>query len=435
MKKKIKIILKILLIPTITILYFQNRFSYRRFQLRLDLIDYNKRHQLFNLTKNEPKYILFTKTHKTGSSTIQNILMRYALQHDKKLLWSKFTSPANNQRQLTSLHYPEHFKTNMALNQPGTVDLSCLHMYPKYPKQIYQMFPEDHNHNNNLFHFTILREPYSAYKSMFFYYKNENGNPCFSQNNFKDLRDLIENYEKCTRDIPGKTFPFFGNAAAFDLGYLATYSDEQDLVKRIPLILNELDQKLNLVLMLERYWESMILLKYALKLRTDEVVAFKLNSVLPPRSGTININKNEEAFYKNVLYNKILPVDSAIYNHFYQKFDEKIDLFKKIYGKEKLQQEIDELKAATDHFYNNICKAKELKPKNIDGSFDLKTQNIPREYVPWHPKNVGVKTILIGIDEGDVNFEDCTLKTLPEAELARRVFGEQVRRGLVETED
>ena len=103
-------------IPAITILYFQNRFGQKiRFQLRLDLIDFEKRHQLFNLTKNEPKYILFTKTHKTGSSTIQNILMRYALQHDKKLLWSKFISPANNQRQLTSLHYPEHFKTNMAL--------------------------------------------------------------------------------------------------------------------------------------------------------------------------------------------------------------------------------------------------------------------------------------------------------------------------------
>lgn len=111
-------------------------------------------------TKYDLPPILFIKTHKTGSSTVQNILYRLALKHDLSVAFPA-GSLANN------FFWPNKFKTDYLQNDLRTVDIFCNHAV--YSDDILKSFPR----KRKVFKFTILREPSSLFKSTFNYFKTK----------------------------------------------------------------------------------------------------------------------------------------------------------------------------------------------------------------------------------------------------------------------
>ena len=113
--------------------------------------------------------ILFIKTHKTGSSTVQNILYRLALKHDLSVAFPAGTM-ANN------FYWPNPFKTDYLQNDIRSVDIFANHAV--FSKEILKCFPRKHkipdsSNKGNVFMFTILREPSSLFKSTFNYFKTK----------------------------------------------------------------------------------------------------------------------------------------------------------------------------------------------------------------------------------------------------------------------
>ena len=69
--------------------------------------------------------------------------------------------------------------------------------------------------------------------------------------------------------------PLCDNHAAFDLGY--KYNNTRD--DYIENMVKEVDKNFDLVMMMDRWYESMIFLKEDLNLSFDEVVTFNINAV------------------------------------------------------------------------------------------------------------------------------------------------------------
>ena len=91
--------------------------------------------------------IIFHKTHKTGSSSIQNIMYRLGLKHRMPILWGKHGG--------TGIGYPASFNTRMVINKEKTARISTNHM--RNSDELLKMFDE----RRGMFQFTILRHPYS----------------------------------------------------------------------------------------------------------------------------------------------------------------------------------------------------------------------------------------------------------------------------------
>ena len=77
--------------------------------------------------------IIFVKTHKTASSTLQNILFRYGTKHQLT-----FAMPANNGNRFS---YPGVFKANMvkAISKPINIIANHLRASPDLKKGTYRL--------------------------------------------------------------------------------------------------------------------------------------------------------------------------------------------------------------------------------------------------------------------------------------------------------
>ena len=355
-------------------------------------------------------YILFYKTHKTGSSSVQNVLMRLALKYKSPILWAKGDG--------TGIGYPRKFTFDMVRNAPHSVKMHCNHVNPS--EKLIEMFPEQKDmkkDNKKLFQFTIMREPLGLMKSAYNYFESTGASPCLGKSG--TLKNYLDNFSKFSAI---KSYhPFCKNAVAFDLGYRNDVTD----LKSIKNIINELDQKLDLVLILEYYWESMILMKEALGLTLEDVVSFKLNRAVS-RPSKINISEEEEPKYRK-LVQEYIKVDSMLYDHFKLKFEKKMDAL----GLDYINHQVEQLKDITNKKFNQ-CGVYEVIPASQYGGF-LPSQNLPANKIPWHPPNVKITSLLLNMKKEDDEelYEDCLKRTLPELKMGKFTRESQYADGLI----
>ena len=326
------------------------------------------------------------------------------------IIWS------SNDHESTSLDYPARFEESLSLNNRYTVEMSCNHL--GYSDKLLKMFPKDYRKNHNLFQFTIIREPLEMINSIYHYYKHFADYRCFQNSN--NFSDFLINYDSYIADI-GVGFPLCKNGVAYDLGY----RDDED--EAIFEMINDLDRKMDLVLILEYYWESMVLLKYALDLSTSDVIAFKLNRAVVNENAILKNERPTELQKYQKLVHKNFPADTAIYNFFRKRFLSKIQTF----GMDKMKVEVDILKQATRNEYEK-CQVFEVIPLGKNGDF-LPEQKVPENKIPWHPPNVRISSLLFNFSRSDdPNFyENCLYKTLPELKMGALVKKYQLEEGIV----
>lgn len=197
---------------------------------------------------------------------------------------------------------------------------------------------------------------------------------------------------------------------------------------KISRILVELDQKLDLVLILEKYDESIILLKEALNLSFEEVINFKLNSAITNHK-KVNLDSQSkwaQNKFINLASQNIYWLDTKIYDYFYKLFMRKLYN----YGEEKMQNQVGILK---DHIriMTEICGVTEVQPELESGDFSM-FQKIPAEKIPYHNPFIKISTLLTnrekieyystkyGYDPKVLN-EICKMMTLPELKMAEYV--------------
>ncbi|NXX39428.1 G3ST2 sulfotransferase, partial [Tricholaema leucomelas] len=203
--------------------------------------------------------VMFLKTHKTASSTILNVMFRFAEKYNLTI-----ALPAGH---LHHLGYPKTFLTDFVEDFKTigqNYNIMCNHLRFNLA-EVQKVMPA------NTFYFSILRNPIPLLESSYVYYKDTV--PAFRSS--KDVNEYLVSPMKYYHWMDSKENMYARNIMWFDFGY---NNNARGSKRYIQAVLDEIEQNFHLVLIAEYFDESMILLKHALCWDLDDVVYFKLNS-------------------------------------------------------------------------------------------------------------------------------------------------------------
>lgn len=272
----------------------------------------------------EPRnHVMFLKTHKCASSTVQNIFLRYAYKRNLTL-----ALPATG----NYLGNPTYFHAAMIpralLPKSKLVDVFAIHTRLNY-QQLSKVLHRD------VKWVTIVREPTALYESLYNFYQMKSYYG-FGLANFKNLG--VERLEKLRRfaDKLGR------NQMMFDFGYRPD-ADVQEVRKA----LDDLDKIFDLVMIAEFMDESLVLLRHLLCWSEEDMVVFTKNARREKFKPSIDVHT------KQVL-RTINSADGILYSHFLSRHIQKVLEF----GVEKMAREVSALRDLREK-YRQRCVSRE----------------------------------------------------------------------------
>eukprot|EP00111_Clytia_hemisphaerica_P007003 TCONS_00020303-protein len=281
--------------------------------------------------------IIFLKTHKTGSSTLTNILNRYADINNLRMLipsgkqnrfdWpNKFTPFSADVRLLG----PET-KANMLVNHARFSKESMQQMISKPTKFI-----------------TILRNPVTQFDSLFHY---EGFDKLLSiQRKYRAMDIFLSSpkhyYQRLLRkrETP-EALPLLRNSMLYDLGF--TFHERprgDDSDARVGKAIQEIDETFDMVLLMDYFDESLVLLMNELCWGFEDIIYMKHNV----RAKRKNVSTKTADRIR-----KWNSADWELYKHFNKTFWNKIQK----YGSAKFAKDLREFRERNNELVKN-CQIK-----------------------------------------------------------------------------
>ncbi|MBN3305793.1 G3ST3 sulfotransferase, partial [Amia calva] len=342
-------------------------------------------------------HIVFLKTHKTGGSTVQNLLFRLAEKEGLTFAFPYFTY---------QFGYPQRFREEFVDELPpgaSQFDILCSHMRLDLP-QLRRMMPADS------IYLTILRDPVSTFESVFSYYASMV--PAFTlvQNRASDSpggpdqRQLLAAFLASPESYYDPADPSNGlarNPMTFDLGlgpreWNASWAGE----------LAKLAEAFHLVMIAKHFDESLVLLKELLQLDYQDLVYVELNA----RPGPDRAQPDEELRARVRSWNAL---DVLLYEHFSRLFWEKA----RRYGLRRLAEGVRELRALARRTRRRCLQREGVPPGELE---DLLR--------PWQPNSATI----LGYDlRGNLSAQEqgsCLRLVLPELQYHSYLYFQQYGR-------
>ena len=236
----------------------------------------------------EVRHIGFLKVHKAGSTTIQNMLFRFGLKRNLS-----FVIPRSG----------NHFSVSSTLpvKQAGHYDILAIHTtFNK--RQFDQMLPLDK------VNIGIVREPLDRMISAAYYYRGLKHLRAIPEHHY--IQELVNDPEKYDRE----DFSVTKNAMGRDFGFEAN-TREYDIDKILKKLIF-LDKEFELVLVLERFDESLVLLKRYLGWQIADIVYIPSNTRSYPET---YLTEEQKLKHKHTCF-----LDYAIYDFFSKIFNYKV---------------------------------------------------------------------------------------------------------------
>jgi len=296
----------------------------------------------FNGTSRVPKCekvkkVAYLKTHKCASTTVQNILLRHALANNLNVVL-----PASGNYLGRGRKYQRAMISNTAWEMAGLeYDIFCLHT----------MWNQDEVNKtlgDGTVYITMLRDPVDVFESLW---------------NYSGMRSFYHmDLEKFAISpkiglLARRAFGLLGrNQMLYDMGLSDRAMDMPDVVERK---IEKADQDFDLVLIAERFQESMILMKEELCWDISDVVNLKLNARQDQRKSNLSAEARKAL-------EEYLQEDYKLYNYFKTKFDEKLAAF----DSTKIEKELKLLNEENKKIKEK-CDLQEVKNENLAGEKKL----------------------------------------------------------------
>ncbi|XP_041880582.1 galactose-3-O-sulfotransferase 2 isoform X2 [Corvus kubaryi] len=279
--------------------------------------------------------VMFLKTHKTASSTVLNIMFRFAERYNLTV-----ALPAD---QLFHLGYPRTFLAHFvegfeAIGQNYNIMCNHLRFNPLEVKKVMAA---------NTFYFSILRNPIPLLESSYIYYKNNV--PAFRSS--KNVNEFLASPTKYYHPADYRESIYARNIMWFDFGY---DNNAEDDAKYTQAVLEEIEQNFHLILIADYFDESMILLKHALCWDLDDVIYFKLNSRSQDTVQTLTPESEEQI-------KAWCSLDWKLYLHFNQSFWRRIE---ETIGLEVLEKEVGHLRTRQKELMETCLSEQEAVRKD-----------------------------------------------------------------------
>ncbi|XP_067833057.1 galactosylceramide sulfotransferase-like [Heptranchias perlo] len=290
--------------------------------------------------------LMFLKIHKTGSSTLLNVLLRYGEKHQLRFA---FPDGGND------FNYPAPFQlTHVSGYRPG----SCYNVIANHmrfnPAEVGRLLPRERAY------FTILREPASLFESSFSYYAPIV--PFTWSIPGQDKMAAFLRHPRAYYDPIALNGHYLRNLQFFDLGY---DKDMDPADPRLEGILQKLEGTFSLVMLTEYFDESLVLLKDLLCWELEDVMYFPLNARAPSHLWRPLPELEAQARAWNGL-------DSRLYAHFNRTFWRKVDS----YGRRRMTWEVAELRWLNGQMAG-VC---------IEGGGLVEASQVrERAFRPWQP--------------------------------------------------
>ncbi|KAM8788597.1 galactose-3-O-sulfotransferase 2 [Rhynchonycteris naso] len=335
--------------------------------------------------------IMFLKTHKTASSTVLNILFRFAETHNLSV-----ALPAGSH---VHLGYPRLFHARYV---EGMVDGSqqhfnvmCNHLRFNLP-EVQKVMP------NDTFYFSILRNPVFQLESSFTYYRRYV--PAFQA--AVSLDAFLAAPHTYYNESLGLRYVYARNHMWFDLGFDPNAPAEESYVRAR---LAELEQRFQLVLIAEHFDESMVLLRHRLRWRLDDVVSFKLNSRSKSSVTRVTPEGQERA-------KRWCALDWRLYRHFNRTFWASVHAE---LGPRRLRSEVEQLRARRRELMT-LC-LQDGAPKN-------KTQITDLQLFPYQAGEADILgyNLRQGLDNQTLRM--CQRMAMPELQYMAHLYALQFPR-------
>ncbi|XP_040918302.1 galactose-3-O-sulfotransferase 2 [Toxotes jaculatrix] len=337
--------------------------------------------------------VVFLKTHKTGSSTIQNLLFRMGEKHRATFAFPYYTY---------QFSYPDKFRAEFVDELPdgsSQFDILCSHMRLDVG-QLKQTMPP------NTTYITILRDPLQTFESVFSYYKSIV--PAFilakkaaETTEHKSALSVFLESPEAFWDPKEPENSLAKNPMSFDLGL-----DSQQLNSSRPADLTLLEETFQLVMIAEHFDESLVLLGALLKLELEELAYVRLNT----RS------TEDVTFMDDITKAKVRAwnsLDVLLYDFFLQVFWKKAEQ----YGLERLSREVALLRASTDRIRQKCVARNGVPPEELEDFIR-----------PWQTDSV---TILGYQVQGNLTKEEqgfCMRLVMPELQYHAHLYFQQYGR-------
>ncbi|XP_059486500.1 galactose-3-O-sulfotransferase 4-like [Neocloeon triangulifer] len=282
-------------------------------------------------------HIFFLKTHKCGSSTVQNILMRRGLRNGLN-----FVLP----EKANYLGHPDRFHVSQIgkdlMDNYEHFDIFAHHSRFD-PESVRKVMPPDTKR------VTILREPSSLFESLYHYYSLQQ----VFKNESLDLGTLmkieLEQIIEMFSNAPRLAYRIGVNQMAFDLGFSrSNFNDDEKIAELIEMIEAEFD----LILISEFMEASMVLLADLMCWPLEDLTFLTLNA---RPTGLHHTPLSADDKVKIRTLNK---VDTVIYDHFREKFKTRVVE----YGADRMMEDVARL-AKMNNDMMHECVANIIEPK------------------------------------------------------------------------
>ncbi|CAL1546724.1 unnamed protein product, partial [Lymnaea stagnalis] len=252
--------------------------------------------------------ITFVKTHKTGSSTVANILMRYGIVNDLNFALpnKKWNSPFFNYISRAG----EVMSKEYVYPLPEGEEYNILFNHAIYNRTAFRMIMPD-----NAVYITILREPFRQFVSAFEYYRIHHDmvkvEPLLL-NASNPISIYLANPNRFLATT--KLFSYTKNKQAEDLGFGKEefFSSESFLN-----YLSSIENDFKLVMILEYFDESLLLLKHELCWTVRDILYIPLNA-----NNKKTVWNFTDVDHEN--HRRLSHLDYALYEHFLKVFTQKL---------------------------------------------------------------------------------------------------------------
>ncbi|XP_050413956.2 galactosylceramide sulfotransferase [Patella vulgata] len=252
---------------------------------------------------NELRHVAFLKVHKACSSTVLNIIYRFGFQRGLTFVLPRKGNYLGGRS--SSRPIEKHRILPPSLNK--TYDMLCNHVI--FNKTIFGHYlPRD------TVYIAIVRDPYERFRSAYHYYRTvyRIGYLIHGPTGADHFEQFIAN-----QDIYEPTNPYHSytnNRMAVDFGFPTKYfKNSTKMLKYV----QDLDLTFDLVMITERFDESMILLRRMLNWSFKDILYIKLNALKNKPKNNINSTMMDKV-------KKFSELDYILYNYFYEKFDKRV---------------------------------------------------------------------------------------------------------------
>eukprot|EP00058_Branchiostoma_floridae_P006852 XP_002592340.1 hypothetical protein BRAFLDRAFT_240121 [Branchiostoma floridae] len=215
-------------------------------------------------TCKEKTNLVFLKTHKTASSTVQNIIMRFGSTRNLT-----FALP-NGGHQMA---WPRLFRKSFVLQEHiakknTTYNILCHHLRFHH-EHIRELMPDD------TVYITIIRDPVYMFESIFTYMRFDKD--FGMKNTTEPLKTFLEQpsfYVKFGKKRPTGRYR---NPMLFEFGNIRTESDSESELS-IESDIDRIEKIFSVVMIADHFEESLVLLKHTLCWDINDVTFFKMNA-------------------------------------------------------------------------------------------------------------------------------------------------------------